>query len=347
VDLIHPHSINDVEEALHAASADGTRVLLVGGRQHIDKGNPSEVDAELWTTYLDDVIAYDPAEMLAVVEAGMRIHDLAALLGEAGQEWPVDAPADATVGGVIATGADPLRRLRVGLMRDTVVEMTVVTGDGRRVTSGARTVKNVTGFDVHRLLTGSLGTLGCIGQVALKVRPLPKVARTLTTMEGGLRLGAELLDVVPMPAAVLAEPDRIVLRVEGWPEEVNVQTNAARAITAIDVEEDAPFPPPLLPDAGAVAEAAVVPSALPRLLEARDAYRALLGVGTAWIPVADGEDLADLRTRAADLGGIAPVIRGPGGLGDVAVPAPEIQRRIKEALDPAGILAPGRGWLSA
>ncbi|MGZ4110125.1 MAG: FAD-binding oxidoreductase, partial [Actinomycetota bacterium] len=164
MDLIHPHSIHDVEETLRAATADRTRVLLVGGRRHIDKGNPSEVDAELWTTLLDDVVAYDPAEMLAVVEAGMRINDLAALLGEAGQEWPVDAPPDATVGGVIAAGIDPLRRLRVGLMRDTVVEMTVVTGDGRRVTSGARTVKNVTGFDVHRLLTGSLGTLGCIGQ---------------------------------------------------------------------------------------------------------------------------------------------------------------------------------------
>ncbi|MGE5226937.1 MAG: FAD-binding protein [Planctomycetaceae bacterium] len=347
MDLIHPHAIHDVEEALRAASADGTRVLLVGGRQHIDKGNPSDVDAELWTTYLDDVVAYDSAEMLAVVEAGMRIHDLATVLHEAGQEWPVDAPPDATVGGVIAAGADPLRRLRVGLMRDTVVEMTVVTGDGRRVTSGARTVKNVTGFDVHRLLTGSLGTLGCICQVALKVRPLPKVARTLTTREGGLKLGAELLDVVPMPAAVLAEPDRIVLRLEGWPEEVNVQTNAARAITAVDVEEDSPFPPPLFPDAATVAEAAVVPSALPRLLEGRDAYRALLGVGTAWIPVGDQDDLADLRTRAADLVGIAPVIRGAGGLGDAPVPAPDIQRRIKEALDPAGILAPGRGWLSA
>src|SRR5947208_3424334 len=74
VDLIHPHSKRDVVDALRTASAAETRVLIVGGRRHMDKGNPSEVDAELWTTVLDDRVAYDPAEMLCVVEAGQRIH---------------------------------------------------------------------------------------------------------------------------------------------------------------------------------------------------------------------------------------------------------------------------------
>jgi len=221
VDLIHPHSKRDVIDALRTASDAETRVLTVGGRQHIDKGNPSEVDAELWTTLLDDRVVYDPAEMLCVVEAGMRIRDLQGILAEGGQEWPVDAPDDATIGGVVATGGPTLRQLRVGTMRDTVVEMEVVTGDGRLIKSGARTVKNVTGYDVHRLLTGSLGTLGVIVQVALKVRPLPKATRTLATDQGGVELGRRVLDGVPLPAAVVAEPDRVVLQLEGWPEEVN------------------------------------------------------------------------------------------------------------------------------
>ena len=123
MDLIHPHSKRDVVDALRTASAAETRVLTVGGRQHIDKGNPSEVDAELWTTLLDDRVAYDPAEMLCVVEAGMRLHDLRTMLAEGGQEWPVDAPDDATVGGVVATGGPTIRQLRVGTMRDTVVEI--------------------------------------------------------------------------------------------------------------------------------------------------------------------------------------------------------------------------------
>ena len=183
MDLIHPHTATEVADATRVASAEGIRLLVVGGRRHIDKGNPVEVDAELWTTSLDRPIAYDPAEMLCVVEAGVRIRDLAAWLAEGGQEWPVDAPGDATVGGVIAADAALPRQLRVGTLRDTVVEMHVVTGDGRHVRSGARTVKNVTGFDLHRLLTGSLGTHVVITQVALKVRPLPNAARNMVTAD--------------------------------------------------------------------------------------------------------------------------------------------------------------------
>ena len=340
MDLIHPHTPGEVADTVRAASADGTRLLIVGGRTHMDKGNPAEIDAELWTTSLDRPVAYDPAEMLCVVEAGVRIHDLAELLAEGGQEWPVDAPRDATVGGVIAADAALPRQLRVGTLRDTVVEMVVVTGDGRRVRSGARTVKNVTGFDLHRLLTGSLGTLGVITQVALKVRPLPKAARTVVSADGGLELGRRILEEVPLPAAVLASPDHVVVRLEGWPEEVVEQASVLGGLTSFH-DEDA-FPPALFPDAPIVAEAAVAPSRLPALLADVDDFRASIGVGLAWVPCADAEGLARLRERAAELGGIAPVVRGPGGLGDQRLPAPEIQRRIKAAFDPAHILAPGR-----
>jgi glycolate oxidase FAD binding subunit len=343
VDLIHPHSKRDVVDALRAASAEETRVLIVGGRRHIDKGNPSEVDAELWTTLLDDRVAYDPAEMLCVVEAGMRMHDLRAMLAQGGQEWPVDAPGDATVGGMIAAGVTTVRQLRVGTMRDTIVEMEVVTGDGRLVKSGARTVKNVTGYDVHRLLTGSLGTLGVIVQVALKVRPLPKATRTLVTDEGSVELGRQMLDAVPLPAAVLAEPDRLVVRLEGWPEEVEQQAAVARSIGAVD-EIEGPFPEPSFPEATIVAEAAVVPSRLTQLLAGIDRYRAMIGVGIAWVPFEEDGALAAFRARVTELGGIAPVIRGPGGLGDGPVPAPDVERRMRTAMDPGGILAPGRAW---
>jgi glycolate oxidase FAD binding subunit len=226
-------------------------------------------------------------------------------------------------------------------MRDSVVEMEVVTGDGRIVRSGARTVKNVTGYDVHRLLTGSLGTLGVIVQVALKVRPLPKATRTLVTREGGVDLGRRLLDSVPLPAAVLAEPDRIVLRLEGWPEEVDEQTDAARTIAALD-EVDSVFPEPLFPDTPIVAEAAVTPSRLASLLRGAPGYRAMIGVGFAWVPFPDEGSLGAFRERVAELGGVAPVIRGAGGLGWGPGPAPDVQGRIRSALDPAGILAPGR-----
>jgi glycolate oxidase FAD binding subunit len=111
VDLIHPTSKSDVVEAVRDANATERRLLVVGGRRHLDKGNPAEVDAELWTTQLDRLVAYEPAEMIAVVEAGMRVGELERILAEGGQEWPSDAPSDATVGGVWSRAA---RRARDG-----------------------------------------------------------------------------------------------------------------------------------------------------------------------------------------------------------------------------------------
>ncbi|MFN8233728.1 MAG: FAD-binding protein [Actinomycetota bacterium] len=348
MELLHPHGKRDVAEALRTASADGTRVLLAGGRTHLAKGEPSEVDAELWTTMLDELVEYDPAEMLAVVEAGMRVGDLGARLAEGGQEWPVDAPDGATVGGVIAAGASSPRRLRVGHVRDTVVEMELITGDGRTIRSGARTVKNVTGFDLHRLATGSLGTLGAIVQVALKLRPLPQLRRSFVAEGDGVGLGLRMLEGVLLPAAIVAEPDRVDVRLEGWAEEVEEQTAAARAVASpVEIRDD---PRPLDPfgaDAPVIAEASVAPSRLPELVEGLAGWRALLGVGLAWFALPDaGDALAEVRRRAAEAGGIAPVIRASGGLGPGPVPAPDVQRRLKGAFDPAGILAPGRGWPS-
>ena len=344
MDLIHPTSRTDVVEAVRDANAVGRRLLVVGGRRHLDKGNPVEVDAELWTTQLDRVVAYEPAEMIAVVEAGMRVGELDRVLAGGGQEWPSDAPADATVGGVIASAASSVRRLRFGSIRDTVLEAEVVTGDGRLVRTGARTVKNVTGYDLHKVVAGSLGTLGVIVQVALKVRPLPHARRTLRS-EGDLDLARTLVDAVHGPAAVLATPGAVEIRLEGWPEEVKEQSAIARRMADATAEDDAPFPLERRWEAmPVVVEAAVPPSRLDAAIVG-DAWSALAGVGLAWVGLGspDGE-LQALRDRVRATGGIAPVVRGPGGLGDAPVAAPEVQRRLKDAFDPNRVLAPGRGW---
>jgi glycolate oxidase FAD binding subunit len=345
VDLIHPSSRADVVDAVREANGSSRRLLVVGGRRHLDKGNPAEVDAELWTTQLDRLVSYEPAEMIAVVEAGMRVGELDRILAESGQEWPSDAPRDATVGGVIASGASSPRRLRFGALRDTVLEAEVVTGGGRLVRSGARTVKNVTGYDLHKLVAGSLGTLAVIVQVALKLRPLPRARRNLR-LEGDLAVADELVEAVRGAAAVLATPGAVEVRLEGWPQEVEEQTAMAQvAARPIASEDDAPFPLER-PWEGApsVAEAAVPPSKLGEALTG-DAWGALAGVGIAWVGVdGAGGELDELRRRVHALGGIAPIVRGPGGLGDPPVSALDVHRRLKEAFDPNEVLAPGRGW---
>ena len=238
MDLIEPRSKDEVVDALSAASERGTRVSIMGGRTHADKGNPSDIDAEVAMSGLDRRVAYDPAEMLAVVEAGMRIGDLRRILAEGGQEWPADASDDATVGGTIATAPSSPRRLRMRPLRDSVVEIELVTGAGRLVRSGARTVKSVAGYDVHRLATGSLGTLGAIVQVAVKVRPLPKSLRVVRTSEGGLLAGRRLLEAVPLASAVVATPERVEVALEGWPQEIEEQTSAiTRAAGNVEVLE--------------------------------------------------------------------------------------------------------------
>ena len=99
--LITPSTVDEVRDALRSASGRGTRIGIVGGRTHADRGDPAGVDDELTVAALDRVVAYDPAEMLAVVEAGITVGRLREVLAGGGQEWPADAPADATVGGTI------------------------------------------------------------------------------------------------------------------------------------------------------------------------------------------------------------------------------------------------------
>ncbi len=300
MDLIHPTSKREVVDAVRDANEGAQRLLVIGGRRHADKGNPSEIDAELWTTQLNDVVAYEPAEMLAVVGAGMRVGALNQLLAGGGQEWMSDLPPDATVGGVIASAASSPRRLKLGAVRDTMVEAEVVTGDGRFVRSGARTVKNVTGYDLHRLVAGSLGTLAILVQVAIKVRPLPQARRTLR-FEGGLDLARSLLGAVPGAAAVLATARGVELRLEGWGAEVEEQSaTAATVARPVEALDDGPFPSETPWDAmPVVAEVAVPPSRLGDVLTG-EAWGALAGVGIAWAGLerADGVLSATAGTGA-------------------------------------------------
>ena len=271
MDLIHPRTVADVAEALGAASRDGIRVLVVGGRRHLDKGEPDARSTRRCGP--PSSIRWWPTSRTRCSSSSRRAcgcGTLAELLAEHGQEWPADAPPDATVGGVIASGSTSARRLRVGALRDTVVEMELVTGDGRTVHSGARTVKNVTGYDLHRLMTGSLGTLGVITQVALKVRPLPERRRTLVAV-GDLALARRIAAEVPLVAGVLGTQDGLEVRLEGWSDEI--EELAAAVVTlagdAVPSDDDTTFPRNpwwSWPDRGTVLEAAVVPSSLPRYL---------------------------------------------------------------------------------
>jgi glycolate oxidase FAD binding subunit len=213
------------------------------------------------------VVAHQPAEMTVRVAAGTSLAELDDALARHGQTTVLDGPSDATVGGVLATAADGIRRLRVGPVRDALLEARYVSADGRLVTAGGPTVKNVTGYDLCRLLVGSLGTLGMIGEVVLRTRPRPAVERWLA----GPVDPDEVRQVLYRPSCVLWDGETTWVLLEGY--DVDVADQAARARRAGLVE--ASGPPELPPHRWSVAPGAV------RDVRPREGrFVAEMGVGT-------------------------------------------------------------------
>src|SRR3954464_1146096 len=148
----------------------------VGARTHWEVGGPPPAGAGVRAP--EGVVAYEPADMTVTVGAGTAFADLDQVLAEHRQEVPLDPRSNAaTVGGILACGLSGIRRLRHGPVRDHALEVRFVTGDGRAVKGGGPTVKNVTGYDLPRLLVGSFGTLGLITRATLRCRPRPESSR--------------------------------------------------------------------------------------------------------------------------------------------------------------------------
>jgi glycolate oxidase FAD binding subunit len=175
-----PRDEADVSRALAAAFRDGLGVVPWGGGAHQSLGRlPSRYEVALDLRRLNRVVAYEPADMTATVQAGTRLADLQQRLGEGGQFWPLDPPlaALATVGGVVAAGlAGPLR-CRYGTVRDLVLGVRVAHADGTITKAGSRVVKNATAYDLTKLYAGSYGTLGILLEATLRLQPRPAEER--------------------------------------------------------------------------------------------------------------------------------------------------------------------------
>jgi glycolate oxidase FAD binding subunit len=168
-------SVDGVSEAIRAAAAEGTPIYPLGGETALDFGLSAKTPGiGLSLASMNRVVDYPARDMTITVESGITMAELARTLAADGQRLPVDAPyADrATLGGVIATNHSGPLRFGHGTIRDYVIGISAVDGLGRPFRGGGRVVKNVAGYDFCKLLVGSLGTLGVITQVTLKVKPL-------------------------------------------------------------------------------------------------------------------------------------------------------------------------------
>ncbi len=330
-------TLTEVDELCETVARAGT-VAAVGSRTHWEVGGPAPVGDDVTQVRAPTgIVTYDPADLTVAVAAGTRSDELAAVLAAEGQECVLD-PRDpaATVGGLLATGLSGHRRLRHGPLRDRVLEVRFVTADGRLVKGGGPTVKNVSGFDLPRLLVGSLGRVGVLVQVILRCQPLPATAEWFVTVADPFPLRRDLY----RPSSLLWDGARTHVLLEG------IAADVAAERARVDGAE--PAARPALPAGPHRGRISVRPSALRGLAPALDTagvrWSAEVGVGTVHVATDDEAGLARARAAAVAAGGWllrevgAPGLDGFGG----ALPNAKLMERVLDAFDPDGKLSPGR-----
>jgi glycolate oxidase FAD binding subunit len=181
--VVEPGTEQELAKVLQVADQAGLAVIPRGGGTKLAWGNmPARADLILSTARLDRILEHTWADLTVTVEAGCTIGKLREALAKHGQRLALDAlwPEQATVGGVLSTNDSGVLRLRFGSLRDLIIGATLALPDGTLASSGGKVVKNVAGYDLSKLATGALGTLGVITRAVFRVHPLPKETRTLT-----------------------------------------------------------------------------------------------------------------------------------------------------------------------
>jgi glycolate oxidase FAD binding subunit len=179
--VVEPATIEETSEVMKLASRDGLAISPRGGGTKMGLGNPPRrADLILSTLRMDGIIEYVPGDQIVRAQAGLKLEDLQESLAGSDQLLGIDSPEEgATVGGLVAANASGPRRLRYGTVRDLIIGIKVVLADGTVAKAGGKVVKNVAGYDLSKLFTGSLGTLGVIAEANFRLHPIRESARTV------------------------------------------------------------------------------------------------------------------------------------------------------------------------
>lgn len=396
---VAPGSISEASEVMKLASSEGWSVVPSGSATWLDVGRPLEhVNIIISTGRLNQILEHEPADLVASAQAGVTLETFNQTLAQGGQWLPLDPPDDgrATIGGVVATGLAGAQKCGYGSPRNFVIGMRVVLPDGKVAKAGGRVVKNVAGYDLCKLFTGSYGTLGLIAELTFKLRPRP--AKEVTVLAEGsfnaalkaawsihqarlFPVGVELLSselANKIGVGISSANVLLLTRFAGIEKTVTYQVERAnRLIRAepeiIDIEIDSQdqllwrnlAAAPIEIDQALTWRASVRPSQFcPFLKTVQDRYRDSFSSSFWQAGIADGRlrmiesyreqrseqtsELTHLRNVAQSFGGsliiesasveIKAAVDSWGRAGD----SETLRKRIKDALDPQGILSPGR-----
>ncbi|HUZ68857.1 MAG TPA: FAD-binding oxidoreductase [Candidatus Saccharimonadales bacterium] len=364
--VVSPATEAEVSAVLAAATSRNLAVVPRGGGTKLDWGAPpSRCDLVLSTSRIEGIVDHEPADLVCVARAGTTLAGLQSRLASTEgfrQRLMLDPPhgAAATLGGVLATAASGALRTRFGTPRDLVIGASFVLSDGTIGRSGGKVVKNVAGFDIAKLLTGSLGTLAVVTELAFRLHPLPAASATVVlesrSVDELCAFAAAVGRLQVTPSVVdLHWPDGIVVvRFDSSPEGAAVQaervTQAAggRVLDQQEAESTAAaLATTPWQGSGSVAGIAVLPSRSASLLTALSGgtcealvLRPLLGIGEVCCAP---DSTSDVAAAVRKSGGRLAMRRGDGanvGVDDGV--ALDLMRSVKHRLDPAGTLSPGR-----
>jgi glycolate oxidase FAD binding subunit len=381
--LVEPESADAAAAVVAAAAQDRQPVFIRGGGSKNSPTLPAAPGAiELSTLRLNRLVAHRAGDLTTTVEAGARLADVNRQLAAHNQWLALDPPfaERATIGGIIATNDSGPRRHRYGSPRDQIIGIEIARADGVRAKSGGIVVKNVAGYDLARLITGSRGSLGVILSATFKLYPLPTASRTVVCdLRSHAQAGAVVAAIngsqlTPTAVEVQQPPLRLLIRFESTEASVESQSAAASRLAAAsgasaaivtgDAEAAEWRGHQMRPwnGAGSVSKVTLLPSDLPAVLAAveRSADGAEVdivgraGLGVLLVRI-DGDAsiqqraIAALRSRVPLERGSVVVVRGAEALGpeiDAWGPAGDafrVMQAVKRSLDPERILNPGMG----
>jgi glycolate oxidase FAD binding subunit len=380
--VVEPGTEQELAKILKLANAAGVAVIPRGGGTKLEWGNrPARAEMILSTARLDRVLEHAWADMTVTVEAGCTVGKLQETVAKRGQRLAIDPlwPARATIGGILSTNDSGVLRLRFGSLRDLIIGVTIVLPDGTVASSGGKVVKNVAGYDLPKLVTGALGTLGVITRAIFRLHPLPKETRAISWSAPDA--GEAQRIVLAIQNSKLAHSALQVRFGDGKQPQVDVLFEGIEAGLAAQTDQVGTMMQPLTPREAerevwnaqqevyrtgrggrgfVVAKFSTLPS---RIADTLASIRGLCpeGVGYAGVVQATGIGCLRLEGKTEVISDIARALRGALGKGDgsfvvrhrpaeladfdawgAAGDALELMRAVKQQFDPGRILNPGR-----